>query len=166
MNPRNEIAISRLHELLICDADSGVLRWRHQLQNGIPAGSRAGCLTSRGYRQVTVDKRLLLEHRVVFAMVHGRWPLLGIDHANGVRDDNRVSNLREATQSQNMGNMRKHKTSVLKGVYRTRPGGCFAARIGFGKDVKRLGFFRTAEEAHAAYVRAAVERFGEFARAA
>ena len=50
-------------------------------------------------------------HHVVWAWHHGRFPTLQIDHINGKRFDNRIENLREVTQSENMRNM----------VYRWKP---------------------------------------------
>ena len=56
------------------------------------------------YHQVTVDKIKLCAHRAVWAVAHGRWPDPDkvIDHINGDRKDNRIANLREITQAENI----------------------------------------------------------------
>ena len=63
------------------------------------AGDRAGSFGVRGYRQVKVDNKLMREHRVIFEMFNGAIPVgMDIDHINGIRDDNRIENLRLATE--------------------------------------------------------------------
>jgi hypothetical protein len=73
--------------------------------------------------------------------------------------------LRQATQSQNQANVRarSHSKLGIKGVYQTREGR-FGARITVGGNVHRLGIFTTTEAASAAYARAAVAAWGEYAR--
>lgn len=83
-----------------------------------------------------------------------------------VTDDNRIANLRQATNSQNQANRvaEKINTHGFKGVRRKR--GRWVARLNHGKTYYHLGSYATPEEAQAAYMAKAVELFGEFARAA
>jgi hypothetical protein len=97
--------------------------------------------------------------------VYGRWPAEQIDHVNGVKGDNRIANLREATPTQNVANTlaRRNNKCGKKGVVLAR--GKWQAQIyPNGRQIK-LGSFNSAEEAHAAYCSAARIYFGEFARA-
>jgi len=97
-------------------------------------------------------------------MVTGEDPSELIDHKNGVKNDNRWDNLREASLSENQANsgIRRHNQSGAKGVSKSR--NLWEARICFhGKHV-RLGRYATKEEAHSAYRKAAAETHGEFAR--
>lgn len=98
-------------------------------------------------------------HRLILGLVDGQ---LG-DHINGDTLDNRRSNLRPATASQNSMNRRRRKdnTSGMRGV-RQYHSGKWVARIGIGGKLKHLGYFTTAEEAYAAYGKAAIELHGEF----
>jgi hypothetical protein len=97
-----------------------------------------------------------------------RWPSAGldIDHINGIVSDNRWCNLRLAERSQNLMNRAKTSanTSGLKGVSFMQDRGEYRASIGIGGQHANLGDYATAEEAHAAYVKAARRLHGEFAR--
>lgn len=157
---------SRLRELLDYDADTGRLTWRHA-RSRAAAGARAGHLNSKGYRRIEIDDRQYFAHRLVWLYVYGEWPVEQIDHRNGDRDDNRIVNLRAASQAENNGNSRrpKHNTSGFKGVGLQKTDRKWRARIKRAGRSIHLGTFDTPEEAHAAYVAAATELFGEFARA-
>jgi len=89
-----------------------------------------------------------------------------VDHKDGAKDDNRISELREAGQSQNGANARRYKnnTTGFKGVTR-RKSGRYGAYIRKGGRLMALGMFDTPHQAHAAYMRVANALFGEFARA-
>jgi len=86
----------------------------------------------------------------------GFWPENQIDHINGARADNRFTNLREATNKENSENIkrarRSNKSTEVLGVY-TR-GLKFRAQITHAGKIQRLGTFKTAEEAHQAYLTA------------
>lgn len=126
---------------------------------------------SHGYIQTSLATGVvMLAHRIIWMMVHGRWPTHDIDHKNGVRTDNRLCNLREATRSENHRNkaVRSDNSLGIKGVIRrndNRPRKKrFVARIKVdGKEI-RIGTFLTVQEAGAAYEQAAKKYFGEFAR--
>ncbi len=110
-----------------------------------------------------VQSAMVRMHRAVMDPPHG----MQVDHINGDKLDNRKSNLRVCTASQNKMNIgaRKHNKLGLKGVSRPSNGsyGYVANICRDGKQV-RVGRFQTKEEAHAAYVNAAIELHGEFAR--
>ena len=103
--------------------------------NTCRAGTVAGAPGSGGYRYVNLTfdgkPRRMLAHRVVWALATGAWPEVEIDHRNGIRDDNRLSNLREATRSQNKHNvgLSRRNTSGLRGVSWFRAGGRWRADI-------------------------------------
>lgn len=94
--------------------------------------------------------------------------LKGIDHKNRCSLDNRRSNLREATQSQqgmNSVKERRDKNPDMIGVetLSTKHGRKYRARITANQVIYRLGTFATSVEAHAAYRKAAAKLFGDFA---
>lgn len=110
-----------------------------------------------GYIKIRVGKkRQNLAHRLAWFYVHGFWPKKFIDHKNGIRDDNRLVNLREATKSQNQQNIKKanadNLSTGLLGASLHKPSGKYSSRISInGKNVN-LGMFATAEEAHQNYL--------------
>lgn len=142
-----------LQKALVYEPATGVLRWAERVANCVRVGDRAGMVGHNGYRKVRFKGQTLLEHRVVYALAHGRWPVQEIDHLNGVRDDNRLENLREVSASLNRQNQRRaHRNSShgFLGVSVRR--GKFAAVITLDGKAKRLGTFETPDQAHKVYV--------------
>ncbi|UEM08132.1 HNH endonuclease (plasmid) [Skermanella rosea] len=115
---------------------------------------------------IKIDNRNLQEHRVIWALVHGAWPEKVIDHRDGDATNNRFSNLRECEQWQNSVNakMRRDNTSGFKGVSYHKRTRRYTAAIQQKGKLHYLGLFSTAEEASAAYQKAATELHGDFAR--
>lgn len=110
-----------------------------------------------------------MAHRLAWLYIYGEWPIDQLDHINRNTSDNRIENLREATQSQNNANRSANKSkkySPLKGVSFYPDSKRWTASIRINNKNRHLGCFDTAEEAHAAYVAEADQVFGEFAAAA
>lgn len=137
-------------------------------RGGQRVGDKAGWLTycnKRPYWKVIINRKMAYVHQVVFLMRHGYLPDY-IDHVDGDSTNNRIENLRPATQSQNIVNSRlkKNNTSGYKGVtYRKDTGKWRAAIMVNGKHIS-LGSYFTKEEAYEAYKAGAQKHFGEFAR--
>lgn len=164
------LEILELHSLLDLDEITGFLTrkapWILKGKVRAEAGTRIGSVNVMGYRVISINGKIYREHRIIFAMVHGRWPVHGIDHINGIKTDNRSENLREATQAQNGANRSIHSrinNTGFKGVYERYPGR-FQAMIRIAGKLKRIGTFDDAETAHYAYLSHALLAHGEFAR--
>jgi hypothetical protein len=158
--PRNRelCSLEEAIELLQYDPSTGILTWRKDRAPSIKAGDRAGSINSHGYDQIIINGRAHLGHRLAWFLTHGRWPAAMIDHIDGDRWNNRLSNLREATSAQNQANRgaRKDNKSGRRGVRFQKHSGKWAAQI-------QIGSFDTMEEASAAYLRMAGICYGEFA---
>jgi hypothetical protein len=120
----------------------------------------------RVYRRITLNGKQYRIHRIVLFMTTGQEPP-EVDHRNCDGSDNAPGNLRGATREQNTLNSRARSTnrSGLKGVL-SRDDGMFSAQIGHERKAIYLGLFRTAEEAHTAYLRASDILHGKFGRTA
>lgn len=104
-------------------------------------------------------KRTVFLHRAVMG-----FPKLGVDHRDRDGLNCVRSNLREATQSQNLANRKGQASGQLKGIWKTS-NGRWVAEIKVLGVRHRLGRFTTPALAHEAYMVAARAHFGEFARA-
>ncbi|WP_109390084.1 HNH endonuclease [Pseudomonas aeruginosa] len=110
----------RVNELFHVDVGSGVFI-RKTNRGGRRAGEIAGTVRPDGYRQISIDNRHYLEHQLVFFMSYGHFPDQ-VDHINGVKVDNRVSNLRAVSSSLNSRNQRlsrANKTGAAGVRYRS-----------------------------------------------
>lgn len=160
------VSHGRLTELLEYNSATGEFTWRVWRGGGAPkAGSLAGYM-SKGYRVIVIDGRMYPAHRLAWFYVNKVCPEGDIDHKSMDATDNRIENLREATWSDNMGNTRPHRdsSSGLKGIYFDKRRGGWCASIMCNGKRCWLGSHGTADEAHAAYQRAAADLFGKFAR--
>lgn len=160
MKPRKDKdlpSIDRMRELLAYDPETGVLRWRIARGGNAKAGSIAGSLDSHGYGQIKLAGQCHRAHRVAWCLFYGAWPTAEIDHVNGIRNDNRIANLRETTSAQNKQNLRgahrDNKSGYLGVCYRHKRN-LWTAQIQAEGRLRHLGFFATPEAASQAYLAA------------
>lgn len=134
--------------------------------NSRNAGKPVGNLRPDGYLAICLLGKRYLAHRVAWFYVTGEWPPNFLDHINGDPSDNRFSNLRECTQSQNVCNRGKGKnnTTGLKGIWieKRSKKNPWCASISLNGKTKHLGSFATREKAYRAYLSASLESRGEF----
>ena len=148
------------------DQSTGRLFWRVKKNTRINVGDLAGSLAkNHGYWVVGLDNKLLLAHRIVFAMVHGSWPHQ-VDHINGVKTDNRPSNLRAASHADNQRNKRLQKTNTsgVKGVSWHKRDQNWSAQCKVNGRIHNLGQHKTIQAAEAAVRAFREQNHGEFAR--
>lgn len=135
------------------DPLTGVVTRNKLVNHDKRAKQVVGDLNSAGYLSVWITPKRYQLHRVIWMWVHGVWPTKPIDHLNHVRTDNRLSNLREASQLENTHNRTKSKRnwSGFIGVYWYARKHKWHAQITANRKRYHLGYFNTPELASAAY---------------
>lgn len=154
MASQNTLTANELRSLLLYDAETGLFWWRVR-RPGIRQEGAAGTLSkSTGYVVIQVNGRLYKAHRLAWLYVYGCWPANTIDHINGKKADNRISNLRDVTHPVNSCNrvrQNRNNATGLLGVTPHPATGKFMARVSRDGRSKYLGLFPSADEAHRAY---------------
>lgn len=159
------------------------LRWktrrRHHFKNerewkrwntryaGCVAGGELTCVNGKKYWKVCVDNIVYGTHRIVYALATGADPAeMHIDHIDGNGQNNSPSNLRLATNAENLRNRGTYRnnTSGRKGVSWYKPDRKWQAYISFNGRMRHIGYFNDIDDAAAAYDAAARKYFGEFYR--
>ena len=135
------------------------------------AGKSAGYFTetSPGYFRsyINVGGKMRLTHRIIWEMCNGPIPDgMLVDHIDNDATNNRLSNLRLATKSQNGMNRGANKGSLsgLKGVWQDKRDGAWQADITVNRKKIGLGRHLTKGLAAAAYAKASIRYHADFAR--
>ncbi len=161
-----------LHDLLRYDGETGKFYWRKSVKYDVLEGCEAGTIGPLGYSRIKIrGYGQLMAHRLAWVYNHGCLDSnQEIDHIDGNPGNNRMANLRIATSSQQKMNrgVQTNNRSALKGAYyhACHKGKKWRSQIKVEGRYVFLGYFHTAEEAHAAYGAAAAHYYGEFARVA
>lgn len=157
----------RLLEALDYDRETGIFRHR-ETKTCVKAGDVAGSQNDGNYQRIYIDGVSHKAHYLAWFYVTGEWPKGMVDHKDTNKRNNAFDNLRPADRYLNGANigLKSHNTSGFKGVSWWARTAKWKAQIQVQGKKHFLGYHDTPEAAHAAYVAAAKEHFGEFARAA
>jgi hypothetical protein len=155
-----KIDLTQLRSVLDYDPETGIFKWKVQRRRCGQIGQQAGNKKPTGYRLIGVLGGLYWEHRLAWFYIYGVWPK-NIDHINGVKDDNRIANLRDVTPKENAHNTPVKEKSITRMSAGNLPIGVLASK---GNDTKwvavisvdgkhvRSGPFDTMEEAFETYM--------------
>lgn len=162
-----DLTAETLRSLLVYNSESGIFHWRVSALRR-PVGSVAGKTKKYGYREIRIYGRDYAAHRLAWLYVYGEWPNGSLDHADGDKINNAISNLRIATASENGANAKRslRNKSGYKGVSFCTRSQKWRAFIVINCKGYHLGLHSTPEEAYAAYCSAAITLREEFARVA
>jgi hemin uptake protein HemP len=154
MNTYSLIEHKLLLEVLDYNKETGVFTWKLPVSKKSVPGRKAGSTNKiLGYVVISVCGYKTYGHRLAWYYVYGEMPEGDIDHINGIKDDNRICNLRKATRSQNMYNLHKSNKNNKLGILGVHHNGSsYLAKITVNGKTKHLGSFATKEEAHERYM--------------
>lgn len=157
------VTTAKLLELFTADLENGILYWSrrdrsqfkndasHRSWNSRFAGKVAGAVNNRGYCEINIGGTLHLRHRLIWQIATGEVPEV-IDHIEGVTVSDRISNLRNVSQADNLKNLSRQcrNKSGCTGVDWYEPSRKWRATIRSDGKRHHLGHFETKEAAIAA----------------
>lgn len=162
-----KLSPKQLRQMLRLDPDTGKLYWRERGPEWFNDGFRTpehnmGIWNARyanteaftsydtnGYFRGKILGKAYASHRVVWTIYYGEWPKDQIDHINGIRDDNRIVNLRVVSNSENSRNIKipATNTSGKIGVSWKKPNKKWQAQIKVNGSIIYLGLFADKRDA-------------------
>jgi hypothetical protein len=170
MRKKLELTQEDLYLTVKYDPYTGIFTWKerpiHQFKNAHgmnifnsqKAGLTINSMNNDGYIQIRIYKNNYYGHRLAWFYTYGVWPKKHLDHINGIKHDNRICNLRECNDSENMQNLKKanknNKSTGLIGSYFNKYANVFYSRIQIKGVDYSLGNFNNAMDAHNAYLTA------------
>lgn len=137
------------------DKDTGVFTRLIAKSNRVKVGDVVGYKHPKGYLIIELNGKTYLSHRLAWLYVYGNFPENQIDHINGNKSDNRIENLREATNAENHQNFNRPKSnskSGIIGVYFDSKRNKWYSHITTNGKLKHLGYFQDKYLAEKAYV--------------
>lgn len=150
-----QLNLEKVKEHLAYEPETGHFAWKLSTHGRHPG--KCGSINKKSnYQIIRVLGVTVSAHRLAWFYEYGVWPKGQIDHVNGVRTDNRICNLRDVSRAVNQQNQRKAHIKNKCGLLGAHCGGNgkFTSRINVGGRRIYLGYFDTAEQANAAYIKA------------
>ena len=152
------LTAARLRELINYEPEAGIFKWRKIAAARSQRGP--GTILNCGYLQISIDGVKYQGHRLAWLHFYGQWPMNVVDHINGDKLDNRIANLRDVTTAVNLQNIHgasSRNACGYTGVSFHKRENAWSASLMVDGKVKRLGFHKTPELAHDAYITAKLQ---------
>lgn len=158
--------VEYLKEALRYEPDTGKFFWRSDrprhhfnsdrgwnISNSVYGGKEAGISREKGYIIICINKVRYYAHRLAWMIHYGEDPgILQVDHINRDPSDNKIENLRLATNQENSFNSERRSSKqndAPRGIMKYLDGR-YESRIKYNGSVLYLGVFGTMEEAQSA----------------
>lgn len=157
MKLRN-LDLENLFYALSYNEHTGEFRWNIRSGKSKP-NSLAGSLKTNGYIAIQLFGYMYQAHRLAWFYFYGSWPKNQIDHINGIKNDNRIENLRDVTSFINQHNQtaaHRNSNSGALGVSFDKNSGKWKSQININGKKTHIGLYNSKEEAHNAYISAKI----------
>ena len=158
--------LEKLKEYLDYNPDTGILTWIKKPAGSVEVGQEAGAKHSKGYIIISFKGNSYFAHRIAYYMYHGVDPLENlVDHKYGDKSNNKIKDLRLASNAQNQMNhikLRSDNTSGVIGVSWAKDRKKWGANIQKNGVQKNLGYFTNKEDAIKTRKEAEKKYFGRF----
>jgi hypothetical protein len=152
---KTNLTVARLRDVLHYELCTGTFVWNISTGYRAVVGALAGSVSPKGYLKIGIDKHVYYAHQLAWLYVFEQWPKLQIDHVDGNRLNNQISNLRDVSKYVNAQNQRRAQNRSKTGLLGVSLcGDSYRTDIFINKKNKYLGLFSTPELAHAAYLEA------------
>lgn len=149
MNEILNLTQSQVKDILVYNRNNGIFTWKIDRSGVAKKNTVAGSIAKDGYKVLTIFNKQYKAHRIAWLYEFGRFPNGSIDHINGNRQDNRISNLREVTSLKNSQNKsidirnKSGKTGICWHILSKK----WIASISVNKKSIHLGYFNDINEA-------------------
>jgi hypothetical protein len=136
-----------LQSILNYDLQTGIFTRKIKRNFKQKIGEVCGTYHPDGYIYIQLNNKKYKAHRLAWLYIYGYFPKNMIDHINNIQSDNRICNLREATNSQNQYNakVRKDNTSGIKGVSWNKNAKKWQVNLNINGKTKYFGIYKTKE---------------------
>ena len=150
----SDLTAEKVRSVLRYEPETGLLTWRKQVAKNIKSGATINPMRNHGnYVQIQIDKKLYYMHQLAWMHFYGASPVGSIDHIDGDKTNNRISNLRDVSVSVNAQNQKRPMSNNKSGFLGVNAvGQRFRAQINVDGAQRYLGTFDTPEAAHAVYI--------------
>lgn len=156
-----------LKQYLFYDPETGTFTWA---KNRRGVNARVGNIAGRknknhndGYLVITILGKSYKGHRLAWLYVYGQFPEVDVDHINGNRGDNKISNLRLATRADNCRNRKTRKDSGTGSKNVQFRYGKWKVKVCFNYKRIHGGTYETLQEAEAAAMELRNRLHGKYA---
>jgi hypothetical protein len=148
-----DIDLNKLREFVHYDPNTGIFTLKKSKKGNVAVGTILGSRKPNGYMRIRIFNKQYYSHRVAWYYVYGESDFPELDHINTIKDDNRISNLRIVTRSENCQNREYKSKSGFRGVSLI-DGRWLASIWESGKRI-HLGTFQDRDSATEAWIVAA-----------
>jgi hypothetical protein len=160
---KGDVSLEELREKFRYEPETGRLYRKADLRIGFDASRPVGTPWGSGYLRVQIRTKDIAVHKIAWALYYGEFPEGRLDHIDRNRQNNRISNLRAVTATENNWNVGVRGRINAKGVGQIKGSRKYRANIIHFRKRIFLGSFETIDEAAHAYNKAAIQLQGEFA---